>query len=203
MFNTKEKNERALGTKLFLKAHRCNSSKCVMTKRPHRPGLHGKDRHSSSEYGQQLNEKQKLRLSYGLREAYMRKIFANAAKNPGVTNNLIIQFLERRLDNAVFRLGLAPSRSVGRQLVSHGHILVNNAKVKAPSYLVKTKDKINIRSQSKDMALFKDLPERLKKYETPVWLRIDKDKLEGEVVSLPNDSETLFDINKVVDYYSK
>ena len=203
MFDTKEKKERSLGTKLFLKAHRCNSVKCVLIKRAYRPGLHGKGRHASSEFGQQINEKQKIKYTYGIREAQMRKVFRSAAKNPGITGNMIIQILERRLDNVVFRLGLAPSRSVGRQLVGHGHILVNGRRVNIPSYLVKVKDKISIRTQSKGVAQFKDLAERLKKYEAPIWLRLDNEKFEGEVISLPKDMEVLFDVNMVVDYFSK
>jgi small subunit ribosomal protein S4 len=203
MFNTKEKVERRLGVKLFLKAHRCNSQKCVITRRACRPGLHSKSRRAPSEYGQLLNEKQKIKASYGIREIQMRRVFAAAAKNPGATGNLIIQLLERRLDNVIFRLGLAPSRSVGRQLVSHGHIVVNGRKVSAPSYLIKIGDKIGIRPQSKNIDNFKDLSDRIKGYEAPIWLKLDKDKFEGEVVSLPKDIDMPFDINMVVDYYSK
>lgn len=203
MFNTQEKKERALGVSLFLKAHRCNSPKCALMRKSYRPGLHGKARHSVSEFGQQLNEKQKIKASYGLRESQMQRIFSMAAKNPGVTGNMILQLLERRLDNAVFRLGLAPSRSVARQLVGHGHILVNGKKVSAPSYLVKTKDQISIRTQSKNNPTFKGLPETLKKYEAPSWLRLDTEKQSGEVLALPKDFEVPFDVNMVVDYYSK
>ncbi|MDO8429876.1 MAG: 30S ribosomal protein S4 [bacterium] len=203
MFNTKEKRERTLGVKLFLKPHRCNSPKCVMTRKPYRPGLHGQSRHTSSELGQQLNEKQKIKYSYGLREAQMRRVFDAAAKNPGVTGDLIMQLLERRLDNIVFRLGLAPSRSVGRHLVSHGHITTNGRKTTISSFLVKVGDKIAIRPQSKDAALFKDLAERVKNYEPPIWLKFDKDKLAGEMLALPKDLEVPFDVNMVVDYYSR
>ncbi len=204
MFNTKEKKERALGTRLFLKAHRCNSPKCVLVKRPYRPGLHGQARRRAlSEFGQQLAEKQKIKASYGIRETQMKNIFSAAMKNPGLTGNLIIQMLERRLDNVVFRLGLTASRSVARQLVGHGHILVNGKRVSAPSYLVKIKDRISIRPQSKDHPVLKGIGELLKKYEAPAWLRIDADKLEGEMVALPKDIEVPFDVNMVVDYYSK
>src|SRR3989344_5101706 len=203
MFNTQEKKERALGVKLFLKAHRCNSPKCVMLRRPHRPGLHGKRRRTVSEVGQQLSEKQKIKVSYGIREAQMRQVFQRAAKNPGITGALIIQILERRLDNAVYRLGLAPSRSVARQLVGHGHILINGPKVTVPSYLVRTGDRIAIRPQSKDNAVLKGLAEALKNYNAPAWLKLDKERHEGEVLALPKDLEAPFDVNMVVDYYSK
>jgi small subunit ribosomal protein S4 len=204
MFNTKEKKERSLGTKLFLKAHRCSSPKCVIIRRPKRPGSHGGDRRRAlSEFGQQLREKQKIQFTYGVRETYLKKIFGLAAKNPGVTGPMIIGFLERRLDNAVFRLGFAPSRSVARQLVSHGHILVSGRKVTIPSFQVKTGDTIVIRPQSANHPLLKDLKTNLAKYEPPVWLGLDKEKLEGRVVSLPKDFEIPFDVNLVVDYYSK
>ncbi|KKU77205.1 MAG: 30S ribosomal protein S4 [Candidatus Harrisonbacteria bacterium RIFOXYA1_FULL_48_8] len=203
MFNTKEKQERSLGTKLFLKAARCNSPKCVSVRRPQRPGLHGKSYKTLSEFGQQLKEKQKIRFTYGIREAQMELVFKKAAKNPGVTGEMIISILERRLDNVVYRLGIAPSRSVGRQLVGHGHILVNGHKVTIPSYQVRVGDTITIRPQSNEHPLLKDLGERLEKYEPPVWLALDAAKLEGKVLSAPKDFEISFDVNMVVDYYSK
>ena len=203
MFDTREKKERALGTKLFLKAHRCNSAKCATTRRPQRPGMHGKLYKQLSEFGQQMKEKQKIRFTYGLREVQMEKVVREATKNPGVTGPLIISLLERRLDNVVYRIGLAPSRSVARQLVGHGHIMVNGKKVTIPSYRVRTGETITIRSQSKDHPGFKDLPENLKKYVPPVWLSVDPDKLEGKVLSEPKDFDNPFDVNLVVDYYSK
>lgn len=204
MFDTREKKERSLGTKLFLKADRCSSPKCVTVRRPQRPGLHGSAyRRQLSEFGRQLQEKQKIRFSYGIKEAQFRKIFELAAKNPGVTGEMILALLEKRLDNVVFRMGLAKSRSVARQLVGHGHILVNNRKVTAPSYQVKVNDAITIRPQSKDHPVFKDLKTYLKNYNPPSWLSIDKDKYEGKVVSEPKDLEKSFDVNMVVDYYSK
>ncbi|MDP3999181.1 MAG: 30S ribosomal protein S4 [bacterium] len=204
MFDTREKRERSLGVKLFLKGARCLSPKCATVRRPNRPGIHGKSRRrTTSEFSQQLKEKQKIKFSYGLRETQLRNVFARAAKNPGITGSVLLQSLERRLDNVVFRLGLAPSRSVGRQLVSHGHIMVKGRKVTIPSYAVTTGEKISIRPQSKDHPAFKDLAANLKKYEPPVWLNLDKEKMEGTVLSLPKDLEMLFDVNMVVDYYSK
>jgi len=204
MFSTKEKKERSLGAKLFLKPHRCSSPKCVTVRRPTKPGLHGKMRRRAlSEYGQQLMEKQKIKFTYGIREAQMRKVFEAAAKHRGITGEMIINFLERRLDNVVYRLGLALSRSVGRQLVGHGHIIVNGKKVTIPSYEIKANDVIAIRPQSKDHHEFKDLAERLKQYEPPIWLFLDKALFEGKVISLPKDFEIPFDVTLVVDYYSK
>lgn len=203
MFDTREKKERALGVRLFLKAHRCSSPKCVMVRKAYGPGLHGKKRRSLSEFGQQLKEKQKIKFSYGIREAQMKKIFSAAAKHVSASGNLIIQLLERRLDNAIFRLNLAPSRSVARQLVNHGHILVNGKKVTIPSYSVRVGERIGIRSQSKGIFQFQDLAERVKGYEAPAWLKLDKEKYEGEVIALPKDLEVPFDVNMVVDYYNK
>lgn len=204
MFNTKEKKERSLGTHLFLKAGRCLSPKCVIVRRPQRPGQHGGARkRAASEFGQQLREKQKIKFTYGVREAYFNKIFHKAEKSPGVTGEMMISFLERRLDNVVYRLGLAASRSVARQAVGHGHILVNGRKVTIPSYQVRPGDLIAIRPQSKDHPVFKDLKINLEKYQEPSWLSLDKEKQEGTVKSLPKDFEIVFDVNQVVDYYSK
>lgn len=205
MFNTSEKRERSLGAKLFLKASRCMSPKCVTIRAPHGPGAHGKSRKrgSPSEVGLQLKEKQRIKATYGIREAAMRQIFEKASKNPGITGQMILVMLESRLDNVVYRLGLAPSRSVARQLVGHGHITVNGRRVDIPSYAVRIGDIISIRKESKDHPAFKDLAERVKKYEPPVWLGLDKEKMEGKALSPPKDIDILFDVHLVVDYYSK
>ncbi len=203
MFDTREKKERSVGVKLFLKAHRCNSPKCVTIRRPQRPGLHGKAYKTLSEFGQQQKEKQRIRFTYGLREVQMKRVVGEATKNPGVTGPLIISLLERRLDNTVYRLGFAPSRSVARQLVNHGHILVNSRKVTVSSYRVKTGETITIRPRSKDHPVFKESADTLKKYEPPVWLAVDAEKMEGKVLSAPKDFDVPFDVNLVVDYYSK
>jgi small subunit ribosomal protein S4 len=166
--------------------------------------MHGKRRRRAlSEYGQQSQEKQKLKFMYGIRENQMKNIFTAALKNPGATGEMIISILERRLDNVVFRLGLARSRSVARQLINHGHIFVNKHRINIPSYLVRVGDAISIRPQSKEYQIFKDLPASLKRYEPPIWLSIDKEKFLGKVVSMPKDYEVPCDVNMVVDYYSK
>lgn len=204
MFDTREKRERSLGTKLFLKADRCNSGKCVMARRPHKPGAHGKSFSKQlSEFGAQLKEKQKIRFTYGLRENQMRMIVERATSNPGVTGPLIISLLESRLDNVVYRVGFAASRSVARQLVSHGHIMLNGRKATIPSIQLRKGDVVSIRPQSKEHPVFKDLGEKLKKYDAPVWLSVDADKQEGKVLSAPKDFEIPFDVNLVVDFYSK
>ncbi len=203
MFNTKEKKERSLGAKLFLKPTRCLSPKCVTIRRPQRPGVHSNPRRSVSEFGQQLLEKQRFQFSYGLREAQMRRLFKDALKNPAVTGDVFMSLLERRLDNAVFRVGIAPSRSVARQLVSHGHIMVNGRRVSIPSYRVAVGDAITIRPQSATHSAFKDLKERLMQYAPPSWLSVNPEKAEGTVSALPKDFDIPFDVNMVVDYYSK
>lgn len=206
MFDTREKKERALGTKLFVKPYRCNSPKCAMVRHPQKPGIHGgarRRRGQLSEFGQQLKEKQKIRFTYGIKERYLENVFKKAVKNPAATGEILMNLLERRLDNVVFRLGFAPSRSVGRHLVSHGHILVNGRKTTIPSFQVKVNDVINVRPQSKESVPFKELAANLKKYEPPAWLGLDAEKLEGKMISLPKDFEIPFDVNLVVDYYSK
>src|SRR3989338_7107663 len=150
MFNTKEKKERSLGIKLFLKPHRCSSIKCALTRNPKRPGAQGMARRrAQSEYGLQLNEKQKVRAIYGLREEQFSNIFSRASKSKAETGPKLLELLELRLDNAVFRSGLAASRSIARQLVSHGHILVNNRKTTVPSYVLKVNDIIKARENSR------------------------------------------------------
>lgn len=205
MIRSREKKERSLGMKLFLKGVRCNSPKCVTVRRPYKPGIHGKGRHRAlSEYGQQLLEKQRIKASYGLKETQMRNLFKKALSKTGAAiGEIIVKSLERRLDNAVFRSGLASSRTVARQLISHGHFSVNGKKTTIPSFRVKTNDVVSIKPSSKDLLIFKDLPNIIKKYEAPDWLAIDKDKIECRVISLPKDVEIPFDINLVVDYYSR
>ena len=203
MLPLKEKKERALGTKLFLKAERCSSPKCALTRRPYRPGMHGKSRKVLSEYGRQLLEKQKIKISYGLNERQIRTIFQKALKKPAAIKDFIIRELETRLDNVVFKLGLASSRRIARQIVSHGHILVDGRKVSTPSFKVGVGDLISIRPQSKNLSNFKDLSNILKNYQPPAWLTLDKEKMEGKVLVFPQEVDGVFDISLVTDYYSR
>ena len=204
MFPTKEKRERSLGTRLFLKAYRCNSPKCALTRNPARPGTHGKSfRRAGSEFARQLIEKQKIQFSYGMREAQMRNVFLKALKSKGVTGEAILRALESRLDNMVYRLGFAPSRSVARQLVGHGHIFVNGKRVSIPSYGAHIGDVISIKPGMSGKGALKDIHDTMKKYEAPAWLTLDKEKLEGTMVAVPDISDALFDIHLVVDFYSK
>lgn len=203
MFQTAEKKERSLGVRLFLKPHRCSSPKCVAVRRPTKPGPHTRRRGQLSEYGQQLKEKQKFQWTYGLRDSQMKRVFSEATKNPAVTGDMIVSLLERRLDNVVYRLGFAPSRSVARQSINHGHIQVNGKKVSSSSYRVRPSEVISIKPSAREFSLFKDLKASFKNQEPPSWLYRDDEKLEGKVLALPKDSEMSFDINLVVDYYSK
>jgi len=204
MLKSAEKQERALGMKLFLKGERCNSPKCAMVRRPTKPGMHGaKRKRALSEYGQQLLEKQRIKTSYGLREAQLVKIVELAMKRTGAISEVIISELERQLSNVVFRLGLAASRVIARQLISHGHILVNGKNVSAPSFPVKAGDIISLKPASQKLLIFNDLSNKLKKYDPPEWLYLDKDRMEGRILALPKDAEMPFDVSLVVDYYSK
>ncbi len=204
MFNTKAKQERKLGTPLFLKPFRSATGKSAIVRRPARPGQHGASRRrAGSEFARQLLEKQKVRFTYGIREAQMKKYFKTASKSTESTGIALINLLERRLDNVVYRLGIAPSRSVARQLVGHGHIQVNGKRVSAPSAQTYIGDVVTVRSQSKEYAPFKDMTERLKKADAPAWLTMNPETAAGTVKMLPKDIDTGFDISLVVDYYSK
>src|SRR3989338_2611737 len=199
-----EKRERSLGTKLSIRGERCNSPKCALIRKPHRPGQHGKSyRRRTSDYGAQLKEKQKIQASYGLTNKQLAHLLEEAAKKPESTVLAITRSLETRLDNVVMRLGLAPSRSVARQLVSHGHFLVNGKKMNTPSYRVRASDSITIKPTSKTIVWFSNLKEELKNYEVPAWLSLNKENLDGKVESLPLETVFPFDINSVVDYYSR
>jgi len=198
-----EKKERALGTRLFVKGERCASPKCAMVKKPYRPGQHNRRFRQVSEYSRQLMEKQKVRFSYGLKEKEMKKYFIQADKSIEPTYVALIKILESRLDNVVFRLGWALSRRIARQLISHGHILINDRKVTISSIAIKTGDKISFRPESKDHPLIKDLPEKLKNYEEPDWLKLDKEKMVGEIIVEPQSLDASFNFNLVVNYYSK
>lgn len=196
-----EKKERTLGTKLFLKAERCSSPKCVMIRRPSKPGIHGQRRRGRkilSEFGRQLQEKQKIQITYGLKNRQMRQLFRGKKETEGV-----IESLERRLDNVIFRLGLAGSRIIAHQLVTHGHFLVNGRKVTVPSYRVKIGDKISLHPHSRNSQIFKSLELKLKKFEPPKWLKLDKEKLEGELIDKPRELNLPFDLNLVAEYYSR
>ncbi len=195
-----EKKERALGVKLFLKPERCNSPKCVMIRRPYRPGVHGLKRRRGqvSDYGRQLKEKQKIQITYGLTNRQMSNLFQEPLER-------ILLTLEQRLDRVVFLLGLAPSPRVARQFVSHGHIHVNGRKVTIPSYHVRVGDVIAIRPESRGAKLFEGLAEKLKTHEPPAWLALEKSEFAGKCVGNPKVEEInlTFDANLVGQFYSR
>jgi len=192
------------GKKLFLKGERCYGVKCAMIKRPYAPGEHGQARRMGlSEYGIQLREKQKVKRTYGILEKQFRKYYEMASKAKGNTGSLLSGLLERRLDNAVYRLGLADSRNKARQLVNHGHFLLNGKKVDIPSCLVKEGDLISVKNENG--ACFQDLKKTLKNYKTPSWLSLEYQKLQGKVISLPvaKEIDIDIDIHLVIEHYSK
>ncbi len=206
MADTKCKTCRRSGQKLFLKGERCFSPKCAMVRKPYSPGVRAKRPRRVSEYGLQLKEKQKLKFLYGVKEEqfvnYVKKAMKTGGSNIGAA---LVEFLESRLDNAVFKMGLARSRSSARQLVSHGHMLVNGKRVTVPSLKVKKGDKISIREESLARKAFADLDIFLKKFEAPDWIKLDKTKREAEVVREPYDDEVKRDINLnlIVEFYSR
>ena len=199
-----EKKERSLGVKLSIRGDRASSPKSALTRKPYQPGQNGKRFSKLSEFGTQLQEKQKIKFSYGVTDRQLKNIFGKAAAKKDVSAiDAVTQSLETRLDNVVMRLGLVPSRSYARQLVSHGHFLVNKKRVTTPSYGTKVGDVVTIKESSRNLIAFEDLKETLKNYEPPVWLSINKDTFAGKVESLPRDVDFPFNINLVVDYYSK
>lgn len=193
------------GEKLFLKGDRCYSNKCAIDRRQYAPGEHGQQRKKLSEYGIQLREKQKAKRIYGVLESQFRKYFDMAASKKGVTGENLLQILESRLDNVVYRMGLAASRAQSRQLVRHGNFQVNGIKVNIPSYLVKAGDVITVTEKSRDSALFRDIRESGELRNLPKWLDFNKDSLTGKVVMLPNREDIDLSIREhlIVELYSK
>ena len=196
---------RRAGEKLFLKGSRCYTPKCAEEKRHVPPGMHAKSRRRLSDWGAQLKEKQKARYIYGVLERQFRRYFAEAAKRPGVTGEYLLQLLERRLDNVVYRLGFADSRNQARQLVNHGHITVNGRRTKISSFEVKISDTIAWRSGSTKTVYYKKLAEAPPSQIPPVWLSLDKENLVGKVTSLPSrgDIQVPFMESAIVEYYSR
>lgn len=203
----KEKIERRIGEKLFLKGERSFSQKTAVSRRPYPPGLHGKKRRRKhSDYGTELREKQKVRYLYGIDDGQLKRYFEEAlAQRVQPTAERLAELLERRLDNVVFRLGFAVSRSIARHLVSYGHIFVNGRRVRQPSFRVKIGDSVALNESELSSALFQDIDVRLKKYTPPEWLEQSKEKHAGKVVHLPHlgDIMTQQNISLVVEYYSK
>ncbi|NLO13828.1 MAG: 30S ribosomal protein S4 [Clostridiales bacterium] len=193
------------GTKLFLKGEKCFSQKCAVAKRPTPPGQHGQARQRKmSEYGMQLREKQKARRAYGLLENQFRLTHNKALKMKGVSGENLLQLLERRLDNVVYRSGLANSRPQSRQLVNHGHFLVNGKKVDVSSYIVDEGDVVSVRDASKTSELFKAAREGSARI-LPKWLSVNAEELKATVSALPERTDIDFALqeNMIIEFYSR
>ncbi|MCL6516895.1 30S ribosomal protein S4 [Alicyclobacillus sp.] len=193
------------GVKLFLKGERCFSEKCAIDRRPFPPGQHGQGRKRTSEYGLQLREKQKARRYYGVLEKQFEAYYDEAARRHGVTGENLLQILESRLDNVVYRLGFAASRAEARQLVRHGHFNVNGRRVDIPSYLTKPGDVIQIREKSQQMERIKTLLENAESRTIPAWLELDLANKQGRVVRLParDEIDTPVAEQLIVEHYSR
>lgn len=191
------------GVKLFLKGDRCYTGKCSVSRREYAPGQHGQRRSKLSEYGLQLREKQKARKFYGILESQFRKYFDMAVRKKGVTGENLLQILETRFDNVVYRLGYANSRSEARQLLRHGHFKINGKKVDIPSLLVKPGDVIEVKEKSKEIPVIKEVAESSRI--VPKWLEINKETLVGKVVELPTRDEVDLPVKEqyIVELYSK
>jgi len=198
---------RRAGEKLFLKGERCNTPKCAMIKRAYAPGIHGKKiRRGTSEFGMQLAVKQKVKRIYGVLEKQFKKHFEEVRNKKGITGDLLMARLELRLDNTVYKMGLASSRSLARQMVNHGLITVNGKKVDIPSFKLKIGQTVGINPNKKDKKYFKNLEQILKnKKDFPAWIDFDYKKVEGKITNVPqrNDIGINVDAQVIVEYYSR
>jgi small subunit ribosomal protein S4 len=194
------------GMKLFLKGSKCFTDKCPIEKRNFAPGQHGKDRKAKIVgYGLQLREKQKAKRMYFTQEGQFRNYFERAARSKGVTGELLLQQLERRLDNVVYRLGFAVARRQARQLVRHGHVTVNGRKIDIPSYQVKAGDEVAVRERSTKLAVLEAAKEFASHQAPPNWLEVDRDANKGRILALPKREDINLPINEqlIVELYSK
>ena len=193
------------GAKLFLKGDRCYTDKCAYERRPYAPGQHGRIRKKMSDYAVQLREKQKTRRMYGILEGQFRAYFQRADMQKGVTGENLLSFLERRLDNVVYRLGLANSRNQARQLVRHGLFTLNGHRVTIPSLQVKIGDVIEVREKNRQSPIILEAQQVIARRGCPAWLEVDGEKLKGKVNALPTREDVQFPINEqlIVELYSK
>jgi len=193
------------GSKLFLKGDRCYSDKCAFERRSYAPGQHGQGRIKVSDYGIRLREKQRVRRIYGVKESQFRRYFYEADRQKGVTGTNLLRLLEKRLDNVIYRLGFADSRNQARQLVKHGHFLVNGRRVDIPSFLVKVGDVITVRERSKDLGAITQALEAVARRGVPEWLELDAENRKGTVKSEPERSHITLPIQEqlIVEFYSK
>jgi len=212
VLNAKCKKCRRVGVKLFLKGERCFSPKCAMVKRDYAPGMHGsnqKHRSQLSKYGEELREKQKTKLIYGLSERQLKNYYKKA-KSRAIAKKeslplIFIRLLETRLDNIVFRCGFASSRKQARQLINHNHIMVNDKLVNISSYQVAPGNKIQIKLSNLTNPYFKNLLSNLKNFKFPAWINFDKQNLVCQISRLPEESEidSSLDIAKIIEFYSR
>lgn len=193
------------GQKLFLKGERCYTNKCAIGRRPYAPGQHGAQKKKLSEYGIQLREKQKAKRFYGLLESQFRKYFEIANRKKGVTGENLLQLLESRLDNVVYRLGFGTTRAESRQLVTHGHFTVNGKKHNIPSYIVKVGDTVDVSEKGKKSVRFKEILDITGAKVVPKWLEVDQENLKGKIVALPAREDIDLNVQEhlIVELYSK
>ena len=193
------------GQKLFLKGDRCYAEKCSVDKRAYPPGQHGQGRTRFSDFGVQLREKQKVKRMYGMQEKQFSDTLTRASRMKGRAGENLLILLERRLDNAVFRLGFATSRAEARQLVKHGHFRLNGRKASIPSMLVKAGDKVAVREKSREVTRIVGALETLEGRSVPQWLEIDKDQFEGTIKQLPVREDITLPIEEqlIVEHYSR
>jgi small subunit ribosomal protein S4 len=192
--------------KLFLKGTKCFTEKCPVDRRGFPPGQHGQSRRSKvSEYGVQLREKQKVRRTYGLMETQFRNYFARALQQTGRTGETLVKLLERRFDNVVYRMGFAPSRKAARQLITHGHFLINSQAVDIPSYLLKAGDIVQVREKSKKLEVLHSSMKRMKDTAMLPWLSLDKAAMTGTFLNVPERADIPLNANEqlIVELYSK
>jgi small subunit ribosomal protein S4 len=191
--------------KLFLKGDRCYSDKCAYERRGYPPGQHGQARGKHSDYALQLREKQKVKRMYGMLEQQFNTSFFKAERQKGITGTNLLVLLERRLDNVVYRMGFANSRSQARQLVRHSHFLVNGDRVNIPSYLVDVGDRVEVKEKSRDLLTIRVALEAVARRGVPQWIEMDKEKLMGTVKSLPAREDLTMPIQEqlIVEHYSK
>ena len=193
------------GKKLFLKGDRCYTGKCAIERRSYAPGQHGQNRSKNSEYGLQLRAKQQARRYYGIQEGQFHKYFLMAEHKTNITDTNLLRICESRLDNVVYTLGWASSRAEARQLVTHGHYLVNGKKVDIPSYLLKAGDTVSIKAKSRDSVKIKTVLEANASRPVPEWLDLNAETLEAKVVALPEREQITTPVEEhlIVEFYSK
>ena len=193
------------GVKLFLKGERCLSDKCAFDRRPYSPGQHGQRRGKASEFARHLREKQKARRIYGLLEKQFRNYFEKADKSKSVTGEALVQLLERRIDNVVYRMGFAGTRRAGRQLVRHNHVLVNGRRVNVPSYLLKAGDEIAVREKSRKITVIQACLETKERHGWDAWIEVDAKGFKGVLKEIPRvaDLQLPLEPQLIVEFYSR